>query len=193
LAASLLVAAAPPARDSRAADVRYAACVVAKGAHASARLVRSAPGSGDEKAALLALGSRLESCAHRVLKDLPEPDPVLTRGLLAERLWLGAVARFSGPGTPVDPNATDFETGFDVPPALQDRYRLARCVVYVDAVDTDGLIRTAAGSDAEQTAFGTLRGPIASCLANGHTLAMSKPALRAMLAEQLYRQYPQPR
>jgi hypothetical protein len=194
-AGSVPAGASPPHSASTATtpSQKYAACVVARDRRGSDRFVRAEPGTDEEKAAFAALTHPIGDCGRRVLRGGAEPEHAMLRGLIAEQLWLTTVFRLdSSRSAAYDPNRIDFEKGFDAPPELRDTYRFAWCVATIQSEAIDALLRTPPSSQAEQAAFDALKPPMSRCFAHGRALALDRPVLRALLAEQLYRRYPLP-
>lgn len=179
----------PPAATTP--DQKYAACIATRDRMGSARLVLAEPGTDAEKAATASLASTLRDCDRRVLHGAAEPDHALLRGLIAEQLWVANIWQVSSSDS-LDPNKINVDKGFDAVPALRDAYRLAACVAAIRPEAIDALLRTTPSSDAEQAAFEMLKPPISSCFPRGRSLALQRPMLRALLAEQLYRLLPPP-
>ncbi len=172
---------------------KYAACVIEKDRMGSSRFVLAEPGTDDEKTAFVALTPALSYCDRHLLHGPTEPEHAMLRGLIAEQLWLTTVFRV-GTSRSIDYNSNkmDFEKGFDATPGLRDTYRFAWCVATINSEAVDALLRTLSSSDAEQAAFEALMPAMSRCFAHGQTLALQRPMLRAMLAEQLFRRYPLP-
>jgi hypothetical protein len=187
---------APPSPFVPAAttpDQKYAACLVDKDRMGSSRFVLAEPGTDDEKAAFASLTPALGHCNRHALHGAAEPEHAMLRGLIAERLWLTSVFRIeTWRSIDYDPDKMDFEKGFDATPDLRDTYRFAWCVATIQLEAIDALLRTRPSSDAEQAAFQALEPSMSRCFAHGQTLALQRPLLRALLAEQLYRRYPHP-
>ena len=166
---------------------KYGACLAERDKKGSDRLVKAEPGTSEESGALAALAPAMRSCARRLLKREPAPSLPMLRGLLAEQLWLRHVLMIGFPGGRIDPNGMDVDKGFDAVPELRDAYRVAACVASAYSDGVDALIRTHPSSPEERAAFEALKPAISSCLADGHSLTLAPPLLRAMLADQLYR------
>jgi hypothetical protein len=169
----------------------YAACIAAKDRMGSARLVLAEPGTDEENGAFAALARAQGACSKRVLRGAAEPSRTMLRGLVAEQLWLANVWRLTGRGA-LDANRIDVDKGFDTVPTLQDTYRLAACVAVIEPEAIDELLRTTPSSATEHAAFEALQQPVSRCLLHGRSVALDRPLLRALLAEQLYRRFPPP-
>ncbi len=115
----------------------------------------------------------------------------LLRGALFEALYR---RKFADGGIGQFP--ADFETaldrGYSQPRSDQVRQHLtlqqfSECVTKQQAGEVRKLVLSSPGSSAEQAAITALAPSFGPCFGSGASLKMTKPALRAMLAESVYR------
>jgi hypothetical protein len=182
-----------PTRPPATTGQKYGDCLAARDQQGSDRLVKAEPGTVEERGALASLTPAMRSCARHVLKREPAPSLPMLRGLIAEQLWLHHVLMVGFPNGRLDPNGMDIDQGFDAVPDLRDAYRVTTCVAIVYSDGVDALIRTRPSSPDERAAFEALKPAISTCLADGRSLTLAPPLLRAMLADQLYRTSHPPR
>lgn len=122
--------------------------------------------------------------------DLQFPASLL-RGSLFEALY----RRKFGPSG-VDNFPGNFETGYaasfatPLSPEVRQHITLqqfSECVIKSDAANVRRLVLSSPGSSSEEASIVTLSSGFSSCFPAGTSLKMTKPSLRAMMAEALYR------
>jgi len=202
LAFVLLVAAAPATEERLPAWDRwhtnegnqtirtlraFGSCAVRVRAAAVEALLASDPGSAAERAALAALTEGASHpCVYQTTRLTFRSRPVL-RGIVAEFAYLGGdpdrrrleprpFAAGDGAGRGQWPDAPDWNRG----------RRLAACTVHRDPRQVHALIGFNHDSPGETRALRALRPAMLACLPGGGPLALSRLAVRAMLAEALY-------
>lgn len=170
----------------------FAACVVGADRVKSETLVRSEPGTEDEKQKASALEPLIKRCDRKVPNDGQFLGKAMFRGMLAERLWLSDMSGiFTPTNTPAsDPNRINYDVGFDAALSLRDNYRMAFCVANTEPVKVDHLLRTGVGLAGEIEIFAELKTTISKCLPVGRSISVDRQWLRALFSEQLYRRYP---
>jgi hypothetical protein len=164
----------------------FARCVVMRNRRGVERFLGIIPGSSDWAAA----GSRIATpnCLHNAQLRF---QPSIFRGALYEALY-----RVEYAARPVPELATAPEIDYAAadPTSLNEIQRswvalqsFGDCVVRASGSNARSLVVSDAGSPAERNAFAAITPALGPCLPQGVQLAFSRPILRGLVAESLYR------
>ena len=177
-------ASAPQAEDQRVIN-DFARCVVKIRPRSVEAAIKTFPGSAE---ASNALGKVLDPAC------MPDgevnPDPILLRGGLYEALY---EAEFGTRGPLALPAGlkVDYAQGSDLTkPAEAGQVVLrqfADCVVRANTGSAHRLVLSKVGSTEEEAAFDALAPTLGPCLQKDATIKVSRPVLRSLIAETLYR------
>jgi hypothetical protein len=189
---ALLAAAAavlPAAPKGPPHDPGY--CLLIKAETQVRTLLRTEPGSTDERAAVQALQRAATACGRMAAPAVDEAGAQFRGGIAR------AYFRRRLPGLSVGPNSNPnfsanlfvVERGYDEAGAMQRPYRLAHCIVSVNLNGGSRVAHAAAGSAAEGEALAALRPSLASCLDAGQHLSLRPNVLRDALAIVLAQQF----
>lgn len=180
---------APDAAAPQSEVLRAAACLVGRDAGAAERLLATAPHSNAERTE----AARLLRLAQRCLRsrEAIATSPLALRGAVAESLL---EARFAESPAARDPAVAappwfrpEAATARDDAAALAPVYALADCSAAHSPALARALLAAEPGAAAEGEALGAL-GPVwIACAPPGAQLALDRGAIRAILAEALYR------
>jgi len=180
---------APPAVGSPAEVLRAAACLIERDGEAATPLLGSAPYSSAEREQAVRALRAAERCLR--MRERMSTSVMALRGAMAEELY---ERRFAEPAAPRDPPLAsaaffraDAATTRDDAAALAPTYELAGCT----AARRPELVRALLASDPESAGEGAalqaLSPVFGECVAPGTTLSIERAAIRAILAESLYR------
>ena len=179
----------PTTAASRADVLRAAACVIGHDATAGDTLLAATPYSGDERDKAVRLLRTAERCL-RLRSPLATSAPIL-RGAVAEALYETrfaepVAARAPGVGSAAFVRAAAV-SGRDDVAMLTTWAELAQCTVPQQPALVRALLATEASSDGESTALSALYPAFGQCVPRGTQLQIDRGAIRALLAESLYR------
>lgn len=168
---------------------RTAACVVKRAPTRIESLLRTAPGSANEKNILWSFQSRLDWC-------LPTDDSIgfpwtLLRGALVEALYK---ERFPTPLPAPQAVAPEVLTAWAAPHfksggtvELEYFHGVARCIVAHDPRLVEKLLATTPMAADELSALKPIRPLLPGCIDSGIAFTVSRESLRGLLAEALLR------
>lgn len=167
--------AAPPQPGEKAA-----ACLFAKADLGARNLLRTEPGSPEERAALAPLMALASKCGASAAPAVDEAGAAF-RSSLARAVMRKRLTDFhAGPNSNPDysPNMFVVEKGFDEAGAMQRPYRLASCVISVNLNGAAELARSAVNSRAEKEALAALVPSLVSCVDRGQQTSIRPEVMR---------------
>ena len=186
--------ASPPAQAAAAAAtraevLRAAACVAGRNASDVDALLATSPFTADEREKSVRLLRAAERCLR--LRSPIATSAMVFRGAAAETLY---ETRFALPPSARSPAAAaaPFFRPADVAgnanaALLTTHFELAQCVAPAQPTLVRALLATEPGTDAERTALTALHPALGACVPAGTQLRIDPGAIRATLAEALYR------
>lgn len=182
-------ATAPTAAASRADVLRAAACVAGRDAAAADALLATAPFSGDERERAIRMLRTAQRCLHL---DSPIATSAMTfRGAIAETLYETRFPQSAAARTPVTAAAPFFQAanvaGQETAALLTSHYQVAQCTTPAQPQLVRSLLATEPGTPEERTALEALYPAFGACVTRGTQLTLDQGAIRAVLAEDLYR------
>ena len=187
LAAAAMLAVPGPAMAARNSPAIYEAgrCVVDRDRGAANLLMGRLP-LDDSTADLSGLSARAAACAERLVGA----PAMQVRGALAQAMFMrdfGSIRR------EVDPRHGFINLNLPVqasyaasPDRTTQLYRWGDCVARNDAIGTERLLRTEAGSPDEAAAVEGLRNYMAACMPAGSQLDVRLWELRSVMAQTAY-------
>lgn len=163
----------------------YGSCILQRSRRRAEAALRKVPGSKWEDQAMRKLASP-DCLSDGVLSF----QPGLFRGSLFEALYEADFK--TTPVAAADAPPVDYSAGADAPITDEVRVQVALrqfadCVVRSNASAARALVLSKVGSAAEGDSFQQLMPAMSRCLAKGVELNFTRPVLRGLIAETLYR------
>jgi len=169
-----------PAENARATMGDYAQCLVQKSRSRTFAFLSHMPGT---KAATDAAQNLVVSeCLDD--RGLKFPHVILRGGLY--RALYRKDFEYRNVTLQSEPLDLSKDEGFSSPGYVALR-QFGECVVRADPVDSQNIVITSVGSEAEKTAFKNLTPHYSPCLQQGLEVEFSKSAIAGLIAEILYR------
>jgi hypothetical protein len=190
LGSALFAAAAAP-QPQQARILEPGPCLLAKAETPVRKLLRTEPGSADERAAVQALQSAAAACGTAATAAI-DPAGAAFRGSIARAYFRKRLAGlWSGPNSNPNfsPSLFIVERGYDEAGAMQRPYRLAHCIISVNLNGASRAAHARPGTPEEAEALAALRPSLAACLDAGQRLTLPPTAVRDAVAIVLAQQF----